>query len=344
MLEAEEKQSLKDRLQQLDAACSYREMVDALEALPEIDLELALILVRAYLNLHSQTEEDLCLQRAEDILNTFEDEGGSDALYLYLKAMCLIKENLLQDARMRLERALRFVPVTTPELFGRIQQQLSLIERAAGQRRLNAEESAAFDLHCALYFGRVHARVQGDNLEIVVFEPNAEHDYYLLVTKGLSSRRQTVPAGADPRDNSCLELAMALPKSWPVERSELQYYYPFRLLFDLASQVRLSPNFVGFGYCVDYGRPLLPELKISGVMLTALGAYQKIAQSFVLNDGFRVNIFQVLPLYPLELAYRQDHSAEQLLERLQNAGAVLSPYYEDRRDALLSVDMQLAVD
>lgn len=343
MLEAQEKEHLKAKLAELDAQGCYSEMVDTLEGLSDIDLELALILVRAYLNLHNLHEDDLYLYRAQDILNTFEDEGGNHALYLYLKAMCLIKENLLQDAKIRLQRAQRFVPLTDPALFARIQAQLSLIERAAAQRALTPEESAAFDEHAKLYFGAVHARIQGDHVEIVVFEPTEEHDYYLLVTKGLSSLRQRVPDGADPRENSCMELAMALPKAWPIERSELSYYYPFRLLFDLVSQVRLSPQFVGFGYCVDFGRPYMQDLRISGAMLTALGAYQKIAQSYVLNDGFRVNIFQVLPLYPLEVAYRQDHSAAQLLERLQGAGAILSPYFEDRKDALLSVDSKLTV-
>ncbi|MBO8414890.1 MAG: suppressor of fused domain protein [Proteobacteria bacterium] len=341
MLLEEEKAKLKAELAALDDKGRYQEIVDSLEGLADIDLELALILVRAYLNLHNQHDDDLYLARAQDILNTFEDEGGNHALYLYLKAMCLIKENLLQDAKIRLERAQRFVPLTEPELFARIQRQLALIERAAAQRPLSAEESAAFDEHAKLYFGAVHARIQGDQVEIVVFEPNEDHDYYLLVTKGLSSLRQVVPDGADPRENACLELALALPKAWPIERSELNYYYPFRLLFDLVSQVRLSPNFVGFGYCVDFAKPYLPELRISGAMLTALGAYQKIAQSYVLNDGFRVNIFQVLPLYPLEIAYRQDHSAAQLLERLQSAGAILCPYYEDRKDALLSVSSKL---
>ncbi len=337
MLTNDEKTALCTKLDELLVKSAYQQAVDMLEAQDSIDLTLALYLVRAYLNLHNQKQDDFCLRRAEDILNTFEDEGGNDAQYLYLKALTLIKENLLQDALLRLERARRFVPLTQPELFARIEAQLQLIYKAAAVRSLNAAESAAFDAHASQHFGKVHATLKGDKVELIVFAPQDGHDYYLVVTKGLSALRQAVPPGADAKENSCLELALALPKAWPVDRSELAYYYPFKFLLDLTAQIRLSDHFVGFGYTVDNGAPLVPAVRASALMLTALGDYPRAAQSYQLPDGFRVNIFQVLPLYPLEAAYRQQHSAQELLERLQVAHAVLCPYYEDRVDALAQV-------
>ncbi len=339
MLDPTQKNALLVKLHGLDGAGNYTAIIDTLEALPEIDLELALELVRAYLNRHGSSRDDFDLNRAADILHTFEDEGAYDAQYLYLKAMVLIKENLLQDAVIRLERARRCVPLTRPELFSSIEQQLALIQKAAAVRALTAAENAAFDAHAAAHFGQLKAELKGDNLKIMLYAPNQEHPFYLAVTKGLSALRQRVPAGADERENSCLELALALPEAWPVDRGELKYYYPFSLLFDLAAQIRLSPNFVGFGYTMDNGEPLVSYARYSALMLTALGDYPKAAQSYTLEDGFKVNIFQVLPLYPLEVAFRRTHSAQELLERMRTANVVLCPYYEDRKDALAQVQM-----
>ena len=342
MLDSTAKSALCRQLTDLFDHDEYQQIVDILERQPSLDLELALSLVRAYLNLHNVTQDDFCLRRAEDVLNTFEDEGGNDAQYLYLKALTLIKENLLQDAEIRLQRALRFVPLTQPTLLTRIERQLNLIRKAAAVRPLNAVEKAAFDAHAAAHFGTVHAVLKGDKVDLIVFAPQEGHDYYLVVTKGLSALRQTVPSGADPKENACLELALALPKAWPVDRNELQYYYPFKWLLDLTAQIRLSPQFVGFGYTMDNGGPLVPFVRFSALMLTALGDYPRTAQSYLLPDGYRVNIFQVLPLYPLEAAFRQEHSAQDLIERLYHGKAVLCPYYEDRKDVLAPFKVQTA--
>lgn len=337
MLEPAAEEALLAQIAALDEAAEYARIIDALEAQPELNLKLACELARAYLNQHTRSQDDFSLRRAEDVLNTFEDAGGCDAQYLYLKAMTLIKENLLQDALLRLERAARYVPLTAPDLFARIEKQRVLIAKAAAARPLNAEEKAAFDAHAAEHFGAVHAVLKGSNIDIVIFAPSEKHPYYLAVTRGLSALRQSVPAGADPTENSCLEIALPLPQAWPLDRSEIKYYYPFKLMFDLAEQVRLSFSFVGFGFTLDNGAPFVPDAKVSALMLIALGDYPKRAQSYALPDGFKVNIFQMLPLYPAEAAFRREHSAAELLERMRSQGCVLCPYYEDRKDAVSTV-------
>lgn len=342
MLNQQEKQELLQRLQALYATDDYAAMVKILEEQGELDLELALQLVRAYLNLHNVSGDDFALQRAADILDTFEDTGHNDAMFLYLKALLLLKENLIHDAIIRLQRALHYVPLTDTALFERIRQQLSVLQAASRSKELSPEVNAVFTAHCREHFGEEVARYKGSLCDILIFAPTEERKYYLAVTCGLSAQKVAVPAGVDDLENSYLELVMALPEGWPIDKNDLKYYYPFRLMFDLVSDIALSGKFAGFGYTLDAGAPLAPQVRFTGAMLTAAGSLPLSARSLQRPDGYRVNFFYVLPLYPMEIAFRQHGSAQDLIALLQQR-SVLCPLYEDRKDALAPVDIKTQV-
>ena len=84
--------------------------------------------------------------------------------------------------------------------------------------------------------------------------------------------------------------------------------------------------------------PRLRANRRSGIMLTALGAFNREAQEFSLASGEKVHLFEVIPLCPMEVAYRSSHHALDLLELFKNKRLVISPLTEGRPDAVAELN------
>ena len=75
-------------------------------------------------------------------------------------------------------------------------------------------------------------------------------------------------------------------------------------------------------------------------MLTALGDYPKEAQSYQDAQGLQVNLFQMVPLMPMEVAYRLNHSAQDLLNLFKLRHVALTPLFEGRPDVCESLTVK----
>ena len=60
-------------------------------------------------------------------------------------------------------------------------------------------------------------------------------------------------------------------------------------------------------------------------MLTAMGAYPRRSQEVALSDNSLVHFFELVFLYPMELAFRQNHTALELLELFESKHTLPSP-------------------
>jgi hypothetical protein len=69
-------------------------------------------------------------------------------------------------------------------------------------------------------------------------------------------------------------------------------------------------------------------------MLSALGDFKKDASFFKNSNGEDVIFYEVLPLRPMEVSYRDTHSAYELLERFKEKLIMLTPFIATRDDAV----------
>jgi Suppressor of fused protein (SUFU) len=159
------------------------------------------------------------------------------------------------------------------------------------------------------------------HVDIHVTPPADDRPWLTLVTTGLSER----PMAAPKPDLAYAELVMALPPDWPTDREQLReerYYWPFRLLQDLAVLPHKYDTFLSLGHTIPNGDPPEPYAEstdLCGVVLLP---------PLRLPDGFaplqcgerRVNFLGVVPLHADEMQAKLDHGLDVLIDPFDQAG------------------------
>lgn len=341
-MEQAAKAEMLQKVKELYEADAYAGIMDLLEpVLDDIDYELALELARAYINAGNAIEssspeavglagsaEDLYMN-ANALLDRFAGEGKEHATYLFYKGFALFKLGLTSDAQMRLERALRYIKFGSEDkLLPTINNMLNLCKTLDPDNQdfaLSKEDDAIIDEHIRKNFGNYKILFKTDRYELLNIAPTEEHPFNLILTKGVSGRKLNVPGGVDALTNSRIELAICLPKEWEFSNSESYNLWPINTLCDLINFILTTDEFVGFGYTFNQNRALHSTTDFTGGMLTALGAYDKHIQEVSLSDNSLVRFFELVLLFPMELAFRQNHDAAALLEVFALKGVVPSP-------------------
>lgn len=341
-MEQAAKAQMLQKVKELYEADAYAGIMDLLEPLlDDIDYELALELARAYINAGNAIEsssaeavglagsaEDLYMN-ANALLDRFAGDGKEHSTYLFYKGYALFKLGLSADAQMRFERALRFIKFGSEDkLLPTIQRMLTLCKTLDPDNHeisLSKQDEAIIDEHIKKNFGTYKILFKTDRYELLNIAPTEEHPFNLIITKGVSGRKLNVPAGVDELTNSRIELAICLPKEWEFSNSESYNLWPINTLCELINYILTTDEFVGFGYTFNQNRTLHSSTDFTGGMLTALGAYDKNVQEVTLSDNSLVRFFELVLLFPMELAFRQNHDAAALLEVFALKGVVPSP-------------------
>ncbi|WP_317382734.1 suppressor of fused domain protein [Anaerobiospirillum succiniciproducens] len=341
-MEQAAKAQMLQKVKELYEADAYAGIMDLLEPLlDDIDYELALELARAYINAGNAIEsssaeavglagsaEDLYMN-ANALLDRFAGDGKEHSTYLFYKGYALFKLGLSADAQMRFERALRFIKFGSEDkLLPTIQRMLTLCKTLDPDNHeisLSKQDEAIIDEHIKKNFGTYKILFKTDRYELLNIAPTEEHPFNLIITKGVSGRKLNVPAGVDDLTNSRIELAICLPKEWEFSNSESYNLWPINTLCELINYILTTDEFVGFGYTFNQNRTLHSSTDFTGGMLTALGAYDKNVQEVTLSDNSLVRFFELVLLFPMELAFRKNHDAAALLEVFALKGVVPSP-------------------
>ncbi len=341
-MEQAAKAEMLQKVKELYEADAYAGIMDLLEpVLDDIDYELALELARAYINAGNSIEsssaeavglagsaEDLYMN-ANALLDRFAGNGKEHSTYLFYKGYALFKLGLIADAQLRFERALGFIKFGSEDkLLATINNMLNLcksLDPDNQEMALSKEDDAILDEHIRKNFGSYKILFKTDRYELLNIAPTDEHPFNLILTKGVSGRKLNVPNGVDELTNSRIELAICLPKEWEFSNSESYNLWPINTLCDLINFILVTDEFVGFGYTFNQNHALHSTTDFTGGMLTALGAYDKHIQEVSLSDNSLVRFFELVLLFPMELAFRQNHDAAALLELFALKGVVPSP-------------------
>lgn len=322
------------QIQKLFSEHKYYEIIALLEE-RELDYEMSLQLVRAYLNASLKANDPQTLSfKAHKILDSFALEGRDDAKWLYLKGMALYQDNLIPDCMMRFERALSHVQVGDNDLFHKISIMLENCKSLMIQAEFKGLNETDFKIvrnHIEENFGNGQKLCSLFGVDVIHIPPSEDHPYNKLVSCGLSAKLLNVPEGFDKKLNAHLELCIFLPKDYRFTKDK-DNDWPVYLLLQMIRHVIGALKFIGFGYYIQEKPSLSPTTAYDGVILTALGDYSGESQAVNLSDGSTVRFYQLVPLQPMETIYRMHHTALDLLHLFERERIVLTPFIQARPD------------
>ncbi len=214
---------------------------------------------------------------------------------------------------------------------------LSQGEPVLPQETYSGEEMQALEDHIASYFGPTdnvfHELVSPDiHVDIFRIDPTPDRDYYTLVTMGMGAHRMAVPEELAEDHLERAELAIALPPDWKLDEESMQderWYWPIRLLKVLARLPIANDTWLGWGHTMEKQSPFAEDTQLCGAILVAPQQVEEGGECCTLPGGDLVNFYQVIPLYQDEMAFKQAHSAEELLDRMEEISFVVDPHRPD---------------
>ncbi len=186
------------------------------------------------------------------------------------------------------------------------------------------EQLDAVQAHIQKNFGACDRILQektpsGIRVDIAVVPPTNERDFYTLVTVGMGARKMDVPQQLKGRADRA-ELVFCLPSHWNMESTEETWYWPMRWMKILARLPLREVSWLGWGHVLPGAKPLAENTKLSGMILLAPGYFGKEAEVCSLPGGEMVRFYQMIPLYPEEMQFKQEHDVQALLQQLWSSG------------------------
>jgi hypothetical protein len=138
---------------------------------------------------------------------------------------------------------------------------------------------------------------------------NEHHAYVTLFTTGMSEQPMTVPDGAE--EYSRAELYIQLPADWKYrEYEDPNWGWPQHWLRSMAQYPQQHNTWLGGPVTIvaneDPPQPLAPNTKFSTLLLLA-------DQSLVTDDGKKIWLYRMTPLYTEERQLEIDHGIPALL-------------------------------
>lgn len=175
--------------------------------------------------------------------------------------------------------------------------------------------------HIRRYFGDERAIVVGRgqnrfSLDLFVIPPREDHDYYTVVTVGLSHQPLPNPI---TKQTQRLEMVINLPKDWHMDTqawSDIKWFWPIRMLLDIATHAINEDIIIGPGTTVGLpeGETYEINTKLCCALMLFPGVFGRKSYSCELSNGDRVNFLQVIPLYKEEWQLKVNGSLEMLLK------------------------------
>ena len=349
-----EKVELLDQIEQWNDADEFSRCIEAIEAIPETERDylLTVKLSRAYSNLavlgdHGERGTDSEVDRklikhAIQLLETVRPQGEDDPYWnARMGYSCLMAYNSANTAYEYAKRWLALAPgdPDAQKLFRDCEEyleeekvmQIDLKEREKIIREetpLPADDDILghVKVHIDQYFG-VYAQILTDHsnpeypIEIAIIPPRLEHDYYTLVTVGLSLHQMHFSEERREENLERAELLINLPPDWKLTKDALKdetWYWPIRMMLATAYFSIEDPN-----VCLESrttlmegedGVPFAEGTDLRGEILFWPGPFGQDAFACRLPGGEEVNFYQVIPLYREELQYKLEHGADALLD------------------------------
>lgn len=307
----------------------YQKTIDTLENCGSKDYDSVLRLAFAYTQRGGQGDCD----RALELLQMVSDLGTCDAGWHYYLGKVFFQNGRFFEAAEAAEQSLMLEAENNPaaELLDLCCEVLADTEECDDETITYTEEEAAeVESFIADTFGDFenvfHEIFSPDiHVDICIIPPDDERDFYILVTMGMGAYRMNLPEDFSGEELSRTELAICLPSDWKIFSEEERWYWPIRLLKVLARFPILEKSWLSWGHSIDNGEPFDESTQFCGCMLIQPMFFSDEACFCRLPDGSAVNFFQIIPLYREEIDFKVSHTAEELLDQLDDRVLVVEP-------------------
>lgn len=181
------------------------------------------------------------------------------------------------------------------------------------------KDMSAFDAYVKKHIGEFdevfHELVSPDiHVDVVPIPNPKDKSGITLVTMGMGAYPMNVPSNYKEKGYTRAELAMKLPDGWDIGSNEEASYWPIRVLKMLARLPISEQSWLGYRHTIDFGGPFSENCGFTSVTLDFF--LQGDEPLLTLSSGEKVLIYHVVPLYPEEMQFKIDHSAEALFALL----------------------------
>jgi hypothetical protein len=191
----------------------------------------------------------------------------------------------------------------------------------------------AREAHYEQFFGPITQPImhatdgQDPHVDVYQFEPAADRPYWVLITGGMSDRRQCVPPEFTDHVARRTEILLhaAEPKPWM-----------FHVLKGVAEMPFEERTFLHWWHTVPNGRPMTAEPSELTNFLFLPPYYEGADFDTFQLDGERVDFLWLVPITDGELSYKLTHGAEALEMLFEEAR--LSPVIDEQRLSLVAAE------
>ncbi len=158
----------------------------------------------------------------------------------------------------------------------------------------------------------IHEIISPDlHIDVIPVPPTAERNYYTLFTMGMGAYKMQVPSGYGTMNRA--EMAIRLPADWDYKSSEEKWYWPIRVIKSLARLPFYEKTWLGYCHDIDFRGPFSEETERCGVLLDF---FDESVEPLTLENGDRLIIYNVIPVYRAEMEYIAAHGAEALFQKM----------------------------
>lgn len=353
-----EEAKLLEQIEQWNDADEFSRCIAAIENIPEQDRSYALTiwLARAYSNLavlgdHGAHGEDAevngeLLQHAIELLESIRTQGESDPYWNARMGYAHIMADSSASTAYEYAKHWLTLAPDDPDALKLVQDCEKYLQEEAAfesdwkeQEELIRQETtppADDDIlghvkkHIDQYFGTFTQILSVDGnpdlpIQIVLIPPRLEHDYYTLVTLGLSRHRMKFPEERQDEKLERAELLINLPRYWKLTESgckEDRWSWPVQMMLSIVRFALNDPE-VGLESRTtlmegDDGIPFAENTELRGTILLWPGPFGQDAFACRLPSGEEVNFYQVIPLYREEIQFKRENGSDALLDLCQD--------------------------
>lgn len=351
----------------------FSKCIKALEDIPEAeqDYDMVMLLVRAYENYAilgdngeepEDDEKERALNKALELLESIREAGESQAGWN--KRMAYAYQYLVEQEEKAIEYAKRWAELDPEDssavaVINECNEELekrkikceSCCDDDNGDNKSIAPEMYSEDeidiieKHIEHYYGNFefvfHEKVSPDiHVDICLIPPSEECNWYTLVTMGMGAHLMNVPNQLKEDQLERAELVICLPEYWKLDKEHLKdekWYWPIRLLKELARFPGENNTWLGWGHTVSYDGPLSYTTELCASILINPPCGNIGGNTCTLPDGEEVNFYQIIPLYGDQLEFKLKNGTQKLLDKMNDNILLVNPH---RLNVLNQIDIE----
>ena len=174
------------------------------------------------------------------------------------------------------------------------------------------------------------------HLDVCIVDPTEEEPYYKLVTMGAGAYTMDIPEQWEKYHLEHAEYVIYLPENWNLQSGEETDYWPVRTLKDTARLPILCDTWLSYGHTTqrdEEGSSYASDTLFNSVVLN-YAENRKGDIRMIMSSGKVINFYEVIPLYPEELAFKMENGAEALFDLLKEKGIQYKVIDTGRKSAL----------